>query len=279
VIQRAFDALLVDLDGTLVTDEDEILPGTIESLRAAQARGVRVMVSTGRSELATIPVLALLGLDSRAVVYNGCGLWCPGEQRLIEERVLSERTLERAVGFGERNGFMTVAMCAGRKHAIHPRDEVERLALRDMVGLSYVESEVLKQGRAIRVSFFSDRHPDSAELAREAEEYVAQPVFMTHFPLNLLAHHKDSPLTVVDVHPPCRGKAEAVRVLEEQYGIAPERVVAVGDATNDIGMFEAVGLSVCMETGMPEAIEAADRVIGGNNTGAIESLVRELFLG
>ena len=278
MIRRTYEALLVDLDGTLVTDDDRILPGTIASLREAQERGVRVMVSTGRSELATVGVLEELGLDTLAVVYNGCGLWCPKEQRLIEERVLSERTLERAVGFGERSGFMTVAMCAGVKYAMHPRDEVERLALRDMTGLTFVEPETLRSGRAIRVSFFSDRHPDSDSLAREIEESIDQPVFITHFPLSLLAHHKDSPLTVVDVHPPCRGKAEAVRVLEEYYGVAPERVVAVGDATNDMGMFEAAGLSVCMETGMREAIEAADRVIGGNNTDAVERLVRELFL-
>ena len=82
-----------------------------------------------------------------------------------------------------------------------------------------------------------------------------------------------------DVHPPCRGKAEALRLLEERYQIPPARVVAVGDATNDVPMLEAAGLAIAMESSMPEALAHADRVIGGCESDAIGELVEELFLG
>jgi hydroxymethylpyrimidine pyrophosphatase-like HAD family hydrolase len=67
-------------------------------------------------------------------------------------------------------------------------------------------------------------------------------------------------------------------VLEETRGIAARRVVAVGDATNDVPMFRAAGLSVAMGSGMKEARDAAQRVIGDNNSHAIAELVEELFL-
>ncbi len=85
-------------------------------------------------------------------------------------------------------------------------------------------------------------------------------------------------MNCVDLHPPCRGKAEALRVLDEQEGIPPEAVVAVGDATNDLPMMEAAGLGVAMGSGMPEVIAVADRVIGGHDTDAIAELIEELFL-
>ncbi len=66
-------------------------------------------------------------------------------------------------------------------------------------------------------------------------------------------------------------------MLEELYGIPAHRVVAVGDATNDIPMLEAAGLGVAMGDGMEEALAAADRVIGGHDTTAIADLVAELF--
>ena len=56
-----------------------------------------------------------------------------------------------------------------------------------------------------------------------------------------------------------------------------QRVVAVGDATNDVPMFEAAGLGVAMANGMPEARAAADRVIGDNNSDALAELLDELF--
>jgi hydroxymethylpyrimidine pyrophosphatase-like HAD family hydrolase len=267
------------------TDADELLPRNVAALQAAAARGVRVMVVTGRSELATIPVLDELGLDSPAVVFNGAGVWSTAERRLIEERVLSERTLARAFHFGRERGLLTVAMCAGIKYALRPRGEVERLALRDMTGVTFIEPESWPAGpaasgaigRVIRVTFFSDSHENSADFARAVEQELDQPVYLTHFPLRVLAHHRESALDVVDVHPPCRGKGEALRFVHESFGIRPERMVAVGDATNDLPMFEGAGLAVAMSSGMPEAIAAADRVIGDNNSTALADLVEELF--
>ena len=103
------------------------------------------------------------------------------------------------------------------------------------------------------------------------------PAYLTHFQLSLLHAFRQSPYQVVDVHPPCRGKAEALRWLAEEEGIPSERVACVGDATNDIPMFAAAGLSVAMGDGMPEALAAADRVIGASDTDAIPELIKELF--
>jgi Cof subfamily protein (haloacid dehalogenase superfamily) len=275
---RSYDAILLDLDGTLVDDDDHIHPYTLAALHRAAAQGVRVMVSTGRSDLATIPVLEQLGLDSPAIVFNGAGLYCPVRKRLLEERLLSERTLARALRFGEEHDHLTVTMCAGVKYASAPRSETEGLALRDMTGVQYVERARMLKQRALRVTLFSERHATSQEFADEFEAALAQPVYITHFPLACLPHHRESRLLVCDIHPPCKGKGEALRVLEELYGIAAERVVAVGDAGNDVPMMNAAGLGVAVANAYPEALAVADRVIGDNKSDAIGRLVDELFL-
>jgi hypothetical protein len=277
--QRDYDALLLDLDGTLLDEGDRIHPRTLEALRAASRDGVRVMVATGRSELATIPVLEQLGIEHPAVVFNGAGVWCPSARRLIEERVLSERTIARAVRFGVEGGYMTVAMCAGVKYATAPRDAAELGALKDMKGLVTVPAEALLDRRALRITFFSNRHATSDEFAAQIETAIAQPIYTTHFPLACLPHHRESRMLVADIHPPCKGKAEALRWLQEEHGVDPERVVAVGDAGNDVPMMRAAGLGVAMGNAYPDALAAADRVIGTNCTDAIGCLVEELFLG
>ncbi|MBK7877829.1 MAG: HAD family phosphatase [Planctomycetes bacterium] len=148
-----------------------------------------------------------------------------------------------------------------------------------MSGLKLVERDELDGAEyVIRVSLFSRDHGDSARFAREVEAAVDGPCYITDFPLNVLPHHRESRLDVIDLHPPCLGKAEALRFLAEEHGIPPERVVAVGDATNDVPMFEAAGLSVCMSTGMEEARRVARRVIGSNEADSIAELVEELFL-
>lgn len=276
---RSYDAILLDLDGTLVADDDTIHPRTLAALRAAAASGVHVMVATGRSELATEPVLRTLGLDMPAVVFNGAALWCGRTQKFLEERVLSERTLGRVLDYGHAQGLLTVVMCAGAKYALAPRNEVERLALHDMTGLEFGEPAALRRNRAIRVTLFSGSHATSDEFAAHVERAVDQPTYVTHFPLNLLARHRESDLLVVDMHPPCFGKGEALRVLAERYDVPAQRVVAIGDAANDVDMLRRSGLAVVMANAMPEARAVAQRTIGDNNSDTIGALIEELFLG
>jgi Cof subfamily protein (haloacid dehalogenase superfamily) len=275
---RAYDALLLDLDGTLLDDRSLVPAHAAEALRAATAQGVRVMIATGRSNLSAHDVLVELGLEAPAIVFNGAGLYCARRRRLLEERTLGNRTLQRTLAFAERHGHLPVVMCAERKYALAPRDAAEEAALALMTGLEIVGPEQLAAEYVLRVTLFSRNHAHSGQFAEELERAVALPLYTTHFPLSALASHRASPLHVLDIHPPCRGKGEALRVLEESYGIPPARVVAVGDATNDIPMFERAGLSVAMQNSMGEALAAAQRVIGSNNGPAIAELVAELFL-
>ncbi|MEZ5976531.1 MAG: HAD-IIB family hydrolase [Planctomycetota bacterium] len=89
-------AILLDLDGTLVNSQGEMHPETVLALREAHRRGVVVMVATGRSTIATLPVLDALELPGPAVVFNGAGIYCPGTRRMLEERLLSARVLRQA---------------------------------------------------------------------------------------------------------------------------------------------------------------------------------------
>ncbi len=275
---RRYDALLLDLDGTLVAGKDSIHPRTLATVQRAARDGVRVMIATGRSELAARPVLDRLELDNEAIVYNGAAVYCPRAGGLVEEMNLATDVRDRLLDYAEEEGYLPVVMFAGMKHALAPRNDAERLALNDMHSLRIVAHEELRVPRTIRITLFSERHSTSGDFAAAVAIELPGPVYTTHFPLSLLASHRDSPLQVLDVHPPCRGKAEAFRVLEERYGIAAARVVAVGDATNDISMLSGAGLGVCMEEAEASVRAVAARVIGRSETDTIADLVEELFL-
>ncbi|HMI90235.1 MAG TPA: HAD family hydrolase, partial [Polyangiales bacterium] len=80
------------------------------------------------------------------------------------------------------------------------------------------------------------------------------------------------------VHPVCEGKAECFRVLQARFGIPGTRVVAVGDAGNDLPMLSGAGLGVAMGNATDAAKRAARRVIGDNCSDALALLIEELFL-
>jgi len=278
MIRRSeYEALLVDLDGTLLDDRGRVRPASREALRALDEAGVPVMIATGRSTVASLPVHEELGLRTPMMVFNGAAFHCPREGRLVEERILSNRVLERALTFGRERDHLMVFQLAQEKFATPPRDASEEAALSHFHGLEVVELDKLPSEYVIRVIYYSAAHASSEELCEEVRAALRDPVYLTAFPLELLVQHRGSPLQVVDVHAPSRGKAEGLRFIEERYGVPARRVVAIGDASNDVPMLREAGLGVAMEGSCPLTQAAADRVIGDNNGDAIAELVAELF--
>ncbi|MFT7478930.1 MAG: hydroxymethylpyrimidine pyrophosphatase-like HAD family hydrolase, partial [Gammaproteobacteria bacterium] len=194
-------------------------------------------------------------------------------------RTLSNRTVERLLALGQELDLLTLVMLANRKLSSVPRTEHEREALAGLQLVENVGRDELRQDYTMRISFLGEHEAGSEDLVHRVEAFVGQPMYLTHFPLAMLPSQRGSTMQVVDAHAPCRGKAEALRVLYDSAGILPERVVAVGDASNDVPMLQAAGLGVAMANSTPSATDAADRVIGDHDSDAIADLIGELFLG
>jgi Cof subfamily protein (haloacid dehalogenase superfamily) len=275
---RAYDALVLDIDGTLLDEQNLIRPRTLTAIARAKKAGVVVMLATGRSHWGTREVFDMLELETLAVVINGAGVYDRREDRLIEHYALPEPMVANLLEYAEREQLLTVVSAMDGQYARQPEGQ-ETHILSDLRSLNIVTAQELPRGDVTRVTLFSLKHVSSQSLyddtRRAAGDY---PAYYTHFPLAALAHFRASTAQVVDAQPDCRGKAEAFRVLMSRYRIAPERVVAVGDANNDLPMLRVAGLAVAMGNATPEAKAAAHRVIGDNDSDALAELIEELFL-
>ena len=272
--QLGYSALCLDLDGTLVDPNGQIRESTKAAIALLRETGVRVMITTGRSVLGAEAIIEELDLREPAVVFNGGGVWCPKTERLLEEQILAERVVDPVLEYAAAHDHYVCVMLAGNKFVLPPKDALDEATIAGLGRFEIVAREELPREYLMRVTVFSRTHETSQLLHDEVLDTLRGPAYLTHFPLSILHAYRDSPLQVVDGHPPCRGKAEALRWLEQEEGIPRERVVCVGDATNDIPMFEVAGLSVAMGDGMPEAMAAADRVIGASDTDAIAELIQ-----
>ena len=278
-MRDSYDAILLDLDGTLLGHDEEVDPRNLAALRRAQDAGKTVMVVTGRSKTSAMPVVAPLELGEPVVLFNGCAIWCPDSGRMLEERLVSNRTNERLHAWAAEREIQMIVMTADEKLAMAPRSDEERRNFEGFVGMQFVERADLLRENTIRLSFLVKCGEDgSTPLVRELEAVANGPIYVSHFPLSVLPRHSTNPYSAIDVHAPCRGKAEALRFLAETRGIPPERVIAVGDADNDIPMLREAGLGVAMGNALPEVHAEADEVIEDHRGDAIARLIEERLL-
>jgi Cof subfamily protein (haloacid dehalogenase superfamily) len=277
---RDYDAILLDLDGTLLRSDETLHPESRAALTEAQAAGAVVMVATGRSKISGLPIVEDLGLKTPAVFFNGCAIWDPEKARMVEERTISNRTSERLHAWANERDAQVIVMTADDKLTHEPRSDAERRNFEGFIGMRFADRADLVQEYTIRLSFLvNGEEQDSAAIAAELEEAAGGPIYISHFPLSVLPRHRTNPYSAIDVHAPCRGKAEGLRFLEETRGIPASRVIAVGDADNDVPMLRDAGLGVAMAGAFPEVKAEADLVIGSNDSPAIAELIRAHLLG
>jgi len=212
------------------------------------------------------------------VVLNGAAVYSRHEDRLIEHYALAEDFVEELLALSQRTSLLPVLSTHSGQYARLLREE-ERETVSGFRLLQVVPLDQLPRREVFRLTFFSHRHASSQALHDDVVRAVpSRAAYYTHFALAALPSFRSSTAQVVDVQPQCLGKAEALRVLATRYGIPAERVVAVGDANNDLHMLRGAGLGVAMGNATVEAKAAARRVIGDNNTEALAQLIEELFL-
>jgi HAD superfamily hydrolase (TIGR01484 family) len=73
--------------------------------------------------------------------------------------------------------------------------------------------------------------------------------------------------------PPGVDKASGLAAALRALGVPPERVLAVGDAENDVAFFKACGVAAAVGNALPEVKAAADIVMEAENGAGVVELI------
>ncbi len=73
-------------------------------------------------------------------------------------------------------------------------------------------------------------------------------------------------------------KASGMEIAIEQLNISPDRIIAVGDAENDIDLLKLSGLGVAVGNATPELKKLADWVTQGERGKGVEELIEKISI-
>ncbi len=259
-----FQAIALDMDGTLLTRDHKISSATRAALAQARAHGIKVLLVTGRHFMTARPFHHELALDTPLICSNGAYLYDPAQGRILAGDPLAVAPLTA----------LLAEVQAQQMGALFHLDE----------GIGYLGCEE-HVGRMRR---WSANQPDHLKVsllpAEDIDSWLQKPIWKLELfnqdPARLHAFMGEvveqmpftrdwaAPYAVELVQPGC-SKGNRLAQWAASEGIAMENLVAFGDNNNDISMFEQVGLAVAMGNAAPQIQAHADRVTADHNEDGI----------
>jgi Cof subfamily protein (haloacid dehalogenase superfamily) len=241
--------LATDLDGTLVADLHTIPPRTQAAIKAAMARGVRVVIATGREYEITHKFSNALGLTTPIICYQGALIYDPSTGQTIAREGLS---LPATYALIDAARALELALTLHVEGQVY----IERLtpygrAFFEDIGTQLVEVSDFKQALTSLPIKGLIVHPaaETKTMAARLQAALGDNVNVFHS-LDVL----------IEVTSPNVSKGHALQILAGRYGLAQNEVMAIGDQDNDAEMIAWAGLGVAMGNASPKA-KAVAKVI------------------
>jgi hypothetical protein len=283
-----------DLDGTLLTDNKDILTSTFNSLMEAQKRGIRLILASGRNSAMIAPYAEQLQLDR----YGGYMVGCNGQHIIdaqhgnrIDNELMDIDTSARLFAFAKKHHLQFLAEYTRGFYVYVPKS---MFPIKILVGY-------LKQRHKLKKKHHADysvlggfmMSPDSfvSSVSKPADiKENCIKIGITHFPkiIDLALEKMDADVKErlnimhvtsywVDMMPKGIDKSAAIEQILIANGVGFEALMAFGDAHNDLQMIRKAGIGIAMGNAMDTIKQHADQITESNEDNGIGSVVDRLL--
>ena len=269
--ELAYDLGAFDLDGTVLRRNLRITQETITALQRLRDRGMRLVVATGRRFEDAREYAQRLGFSDRdpVICYGGSMVRRINGETLLHRKLPRELGIEVLEWAARRDLHARVFIDGGIVTSPDTPAALEHLRRYEEPGVSTVESpaEWLEGGGEAPTKLVIVDYPDDiGAWLEEARSAFAGRLFVTRS----LPHY-------VEIGGLEGTKSKALQFLCERWGIQQDRVLAFGDADNDIDMLRFAGRGVVVGGMTGEVREAADEVVPGVDEDGVARYVENLL--
>jgi Cof subfamily protein (haloacid dehalogenase superfamily) len=266
----SYKMIVLDLDDTLLRDDQTISERTKKALSEAQEAGVKVVLASGRPTYGMRRVAKELKLDhygSYILSYNGSKIIDCSTDEESYSRTLSPETAHRLYELSKREGVGILTYSEDAIIVEEPNEfaDIEsRLtglpvevvpSFKDAIDGPVVKALMLKE--AVRLVEVEKKL--QAELDGELCVMRSKPYFLEFTQLGVT-------------------KGASLDYLIKPLGIKKEEVIAIGDSYNDLAMIEYAGLGVAMGNAPQDIKEKADHVTSSNMEDGVAEVVETFVL-
>lgn len=269
-----YKLVATDLDGTLVTDEKELTKKTVEVIKEASKKGVKIMISSGRSFYRLekfIDALDLRKENQCTICFNGGMIVENTTKEMIYSKNLDSEEVEELIQLGKALR-LPIMIYTRDAHYVETIPEVVRKNTKNLKGMNlkvvnFNQINFNKPENYIYKVCFIDKPEKIIEKRKQISEEILKKYEIT-----------SSVPEYLEIVKKGIKKSEAIKVVMEKYDIKQDEVMAIGDGENDIEMLDFAGLGIAMENASDFVKGFANDVTTSNNHDGVANAIEKYIL-
>ncbi|MBC2376001.1 HAD family phosphatase [Listeria welshimeri] len=273
-------AIILDIDGTLLNDDKKISPETKKALITAQQNGVKLILASGRPTTGMHLYAEQLEMEKYhglLVSYNGAKVVdCQTKEELFNQTLTiaeGKAVLEHMKQFEvkvmiDKDDYMYVNNVYDC-YIPYKGEEINIIQYESRGGnFKLCEKEDLAAFLDYRINkILTAGDPDYMQKNYQAMmapfKNTLNCVFTADFYFEFTAKNID--------------KAKALDTVLTPMGIHPENIIAFGDGHNDITMVKHAGTGIAMDNAVPELKAVANSITLSNNKDGIAHVLNNFI--
>lgn len=258
--------IVVDVDGTLLDSDSRLNRSVTQACRAAERAGCAVILATARGPRMTDWIAQTLDITAPTINYNGALIWNPVNRQTQYHETIDEDVARRVVhAVREASPSIMVALeVLDRWYTDRVDPAFEQLTPPDSVG----PLKMFLAAPMTRITLLGAPTVIGSAMAVVREQF---------WQAGEIALYQPDPTVVQIVHP-LADKGIAAQRVAQRIGISADEVMAIGDATNDLGMLSWAGFAVAVANATPAVREIADVVVPSNDDVGVARAIHRYVL-
>lgn len=249
-------AVFLDIDGTMVNSKGHIPESTKDAIRLARKNGHKMIICSGRSRFQIYDKLLNIGFSG---IVGAAGAFVIADNREIFHAYMDETQRKNSYEYLEGNGFF-VSYQTDTGLVLNQRSADGILEIYQSIGMSKSRMERLVKNLTIAAEPW--QNPKIEKFL-----YYNSPFPVEKVHADLAPYFDVVPISLEGLDDSCGevgingiDKATGMELYLNHVGIPREDSIAVGDAINDLPMFQYAGKSVAMGNGKEDIKAFADMV-------------------
>jgi len=258
----------IDVDGVLMHTDGTPGRKTIDALRQACQAGVRVVLATARPPRSTAKVYRTLQLDTLQINHNGAVIYDPVAEKVMFHRPMRGPIARQIIDAARRmDADVEIGVeVIDQFYADHRLKALEREPSVGDVAQQDGALDAALGGSVTKIMMLG-----SAQSVGEIQMELGQR-FSKHVAF-AYSHHRLIQVVAAGVD-----KGVALAKVAAHYGVPQDRVMAIGDAPNDVPMLKWAGLGIAVANAWEDVRRLADFIVPSNDDDGVAEAIRKHVL-